>query len=407
MKLRGWLIVGALAAAGVLAWALLKLKDDPPDQKFARVIRETIHSSIPTSGKVEPIEWATARAERGGPVAKIMVQRGQPVAKDQALVEIDSSEARAALAAAKARIAAAYAELAIIERGGRLTDLSDIDTQMKKAQHDLEVAQQERDRTQRLVDKQAAPRMELVAAKQKVDEADIQIHALEEKRKALAASNAGDRASVQARLDDAEAAAKLAQLQIDQSLVRSPIEGTVYEFELKQGAYLNTGDTVAAIGKLDRVRVKVLVDEPDLGHVKMGMQVLVTWDALAGREWKCAIDKTPTEIKTLGSRQVGEAACVVDNLGRDLLPGTNVTAEIRSDTVENALTAPKEAIRTEHGQTGVYVLNGQQIAWKAVKTGVATVTRQQIEGIEEGAAIALFSEKPLHDGQLVKPAVSQ
>ncbi len=322
-------------------------------------------------------------------------------------MEIDSSEARAALASAHARIAAAHAELAIIERGGRLTDLADIDTQMKKAQHDLDVAQQERDRVQRLVDKQAAPRMELTSANQKVDEVQLLIKALQEKRVALAAATAGDRTSAQARLEDAEAAAKLAQLQIDQSVVRSPIEGTVYEFELKPGAYLNTGDTVAAIGKLDRVRVKVLVDEPDLGHVKMGMPVLVTWDALAGREWKCEIDKTPTEIKPLGSRQVGEAACLVDNPGRDLLPGTNVTAEIRSETVENALTAPKEAIRTEHGQTGVYVLNGQQIAWKPVKTGVATVTRQQVEGIEEGAAIALFSEKPLRDGEIVKPAISQ
>ena len=407
MRLRGWLILGSLTGAGVLAWALLGLKADPPDQKFARVVRETIHSSIPTSGKVEPIEWAAARAERGGPVAKIMVQRGQQVAKDQALVEIDSNEARASLASAKAHIAAAYAELAIIERGGRLTDLNDIDTQMTRARHDLEVAQQERDRVQRLVDKQAAPRMELLAAQHKVDDAQLGIGALEEKRKALAASSAGDRAPVQARLDDAEAAAKLAQLQIDQSVVRSPIEGTVYEFDLKQGAYLSTGDTVAAIGKLDRVRVKVLVDEPDLGHVKMGMPVLVTWDAIAGREWNCDIDKTPTEIKPLGSRQVGEAACVVPNPDHQLLPGTNVTAEIRSETVENALTVPKEAIRSEHGQTGVYVLNNQQIAWKPVKTGVATVTRQQIDGVAEGAEIALFSEKPLHDGEIVKPTISQ
>ena len=155
---------------------------------------------------------------------------------------------------------------------------------MNGAQHDLEVAQRDFEQVQRLVDKEAAPRMELTTAKQRVDEAQIQIHALEEKRKAMAQSASGDHAAAKARLDDAEAAAKLAQLQIDQSVVRSPIEGTVYEFELKPGAYLNTGETVASIGKLDRVRVKVLVDEPDLGHVKMGMPVSITWDAIAGRE---------------------------------------------------------------------------------------------------------------------------
>ena len=41
----------------------------------------------------------------------------------------------------------------------------------------------------------------------------------------------------------------------------------MYQFDLKPGAYLNAGDMVATIGRLDRVRVKVYVDEPDLGRV--------------------------------------------------------------------------------------------------------------------------------------------
>ena len=76
-----------------------------------------------------------------------------------------------------------------------------------------------------------------------------------------------------------------AETQIEQSIVRAPIEGTVYQFDLKPGAYLNAGDTVASIGRLDQVRVNVNVDEPDLGHVAVGMPVIITWDALAGRQW--------------------------------------------------------------------------------------------------------------------------
>jgi multidrug efflux pump subunit AcrA (membrane-fusion protein) len=99
---------------------------------------------------------------------------------------------------------------------------------------------------------------------------------------------------------------------------------------------------------------------------------------------------------------VGEVACVIRNPDRGLLPGTNVTVEIRSQTVAGALTIPKEALRTEHGQTGVYLLNGDAIAWKPVTPGVSNTTRVQVDGLNEGDAVALFSEKPLRSGMVVE-----
>jgi HlyD family secretion protein len=400
MRLRSWLILFALVAAGVLTWALLKLKNEPPEVKFARVTRETIHSSISTNGKVEPIEWAAARAERAGPVVKILVERGRYVVKDAPLVEMDASEANAALVAAKARIAQAKSELAVIERGGRSTELSEISSSLTKAQHDLSVAKDEYERTKRLVAKNAAARIEEIVAKQKVDDAELAIHALDQKKAALATSS--DRTPVLARIDDGEAAVRLAETQIRQSIIRSPIEGTVYQFDLKQGAYLNPGDTIATVGQLDRVRVYVHVDEPDLGRVSVGMPVIITWDALPGRTWNGEVDKPPTQVVALGTRQVGEVACVIHNPNHDLLPGTNVTVEIRSETVEHAVTIPKEGVRTERAQTGVFLLNGEQLVWKPIKPGIANTTRTQVEGLNEGDAVALFSEKPLKDGMQVK-----
>lgn len=400
MKLRGWLILIALAGAGVLLWALLKFKSEPAEVHFAKVTRETIHSSISTNGKVEAIETGTARAERAGPVVKMMVERGRNVAKDTPLVELDSSEASAALIAARARIAQAKADLAVIDRGGRAVELAQIASEMEKAAHDLEVAQKAYQSAQNLEAKQAGTKMDTLAAKQRVEDAQLQIKSIEQKKAALAVS--ADRAPVQARLDDAEAAARLAEIQIRQSIVRAPIEGTVYQFDLKPGAYLNAGEIVATIGRLDRVRVNVFVDEPDLGHVSVGMPVIMTWDALAGRTWTGEVDKTATQIVANGTRQVGEVACVIRNPDRDLLPGTNVNVEIRSETVDNAITIPKEAVHTEHGQTGVYLLNGTQLAWKQIKTGVANTTRVQVEGLNLGDAVAVFSEKPLKDGMVLK-----
>jgi HlyD family secretion protein len=401
MKPRVLLWLLAVGVVIALTWSLVNWRNQPPEIPFAKVVRESIVSSVSTNGKVEPIDWAPARAERSGAVVAILIERGKHVEQDAPLVEIDASDAKADLASAQARIEQAHAELAVLEKGGRATDLADISGGIEKAKLDLGTAQNDFESFTRLQAKGAATKLEVQTAKQRVEAAQLQIRSYEQKRVALVA--APDKSAALARLHDAESAAKLAEQRIKQSSVRAPISGTVYQFDLKRGAYLNAGDTVASIGKLERVRVNVYVDEPDLGRVTRGMPVSITWDALAGRSWKGEVDKTPTQIEALGSRQVGQVLCVIANPDRDLLPGTNVTAEIRAESVQNALTIPREAIRRELGQAGVFVLSGERVAWKKITMGIGNTTRAQVEGVNEGDSIALPTEKSLKEGMIVKP----
>ncbi|HEY6344189.1 MAG TPA: efflux RND transporter periplasmic adaptor subunit [Bryobacteraceae bacterium] len=398
-----WLLLAALAGLIVAGWRIDKWRNQPPDISFAKVTREWIASTVPTNGKVEPVEWAIARADRAGAVEEIRVQRGQYVKADAPLVELDNSEARAERAAAQSRIEQIKAELETLSKGGRATDLSDISSGLDRAHLDLETAQKDYDALTRLEKQQAATPLEVAAARERVDRARIQIQSFEDKKAALVAPP--DRASAQARLQDAQAALRLAEDHIRQSEIRAPIEGFVYQFDLKRGAYLNAGDPVASIGRLERVNVKVYVDEPDLGRVAKGMQVSITWDALPGRVWMGAVDKTPVQIVALGSRQVGEVVCLIENPHRDLLPGSNVNAEIRTESVDNALTIPKEALRREGGQTGVYLLEDSHLAWRPVKVGVNNTTRTQVEGLQEGDAVALLNDKPLRDGMEVRAVI--
>ncbi len=394
-----WIFVVIALAAG--AWAIIVARNQPAEVPFAKAMRESIVSSVPTNGKVEPIEWAEARAGRAGPVQKILIQRGQQVMEGAPLVELDSSEAKADLAVAQARVAQARADLEVLERGGRAADLAGISGELDRARLDLSAAKRDHDSLARLAQKQAATQYEVTQAQERVDRAEQQIRALEQKKSALVSSP--DQASAEAKLKDAQAAVTLAQDRIRLSVVPAPVSGTVYQFDLRPGAYLNAGDLVAAIGRLDRVRVKVFVDEPDLGRVMKGLPVVITWDALPGHTWMGQVDRTPTEIVPLGTRQVGEVLCVIENPKNDLLPGTNVNAEIRTDRAANALTVPKEAIRHESGKTGVYVLEGQAVAWKSVTLGVNNTTRTQVDGLQDGDAVALPSGKPLKNGMVVSP----
>ncbi len=393
-----WLLI-LLAAAGTLV-GLQFWKKQPPEVHFVRVTREAISSSVPTNGKVEPITWAVARAERSGAAGKILIHRGQDVAQDAPLLGMDSTEAHADLAAAQARIAQIRADLDLIERGGRATDLAEISSGIDRARLDLQVALKEHDALARLETKQAATAMEVAKAKERVDAAQLQIHSLEQKRAALSTA-APDRAAVQARLQEAEAARALAEQRIRTSLIRAPIGGTVYQFDLKPGAFLNAGDPVATIGRLDRVRVTVYVDEPDLGSVAKGLPVFITWEAKRGRQWNGMVDQIPTQIVALGTRQVGEVVCVIENPDRDLLPGTNVDVKIVAQSVGNALTVPKEAVQN----STVFLLDGDHVVLKKVTVGVSNTTRVQVEGLQDGAAVAVSPDKPLKDGMAVKPVL--
>jgi HlyD family secretion protein len=244
--------------------------------------------------------------------------------------------------------------------------------------------------------------MEERAAADKVRQTQLEIDGLEKRRAALVSPPEIEAA--QARLKDAEAAARLAAERSAGASVRAPIAGEVYGLAVRSGAYLNAGDLVANVGTLDRLRVRVYVDEPLLGRVKLGQPVAIRWEALPGKMWSGVVERMPASIETLGSRQVGEVVCVIENPGRDLIPGNNVDAEIRTAVADGALTIPKETLRHDAQGDYVFLLRGDAVERRNVKTGVANVTQAQIvEGLNQGDSIALPTDVPLKPGERVQP----
>jgi HlyD family secretion protein len=402
-RARSWLTVVLIAVTAVAVW-ILSRRTAPPEVDFVKVTRETIVNSLGTNGKVEPIEWQPARAERAGTITRVFIARGQHVRKDEPLVELDTRVANAELGKAQAAIKQAKTQEQVVAQGGRITERQQVDADLARAQLDLDVAQKQKAALERLVAQQAATRVDLDNARQTVDQLQLRIHALEQHKAALVTGSDRDIAS--ARLQEAESAAAVARVNLDLSVIRAPMDGTVYDFDLKAGAFLNPGDAVAKVGKLDRVRVAVYVDEPDVGKVHKGEAVIITWDALPGHQWKGEVDKLPTQVAPLGTRQVGEVGCVIENPQRDLLPNANINADIQAAVVPNALVLPKEAFRREGADTGVFLLQGERVEWRKVKLGVSSYTKSQVlSGLEEGDAVALPTEKAIKSGSKVEAVI--
>jgi HlyD family secretion protein len=302
--------------------------------------------------------------------------------------------------AATAREAQARADLSTLQAGGSTAEIAELEGNLHRLHSDRDAAQKNLESLDRLAQKQAATPYEASQARQAVASLDVQIQSLEARRKALVGR--GDIGAAEARLQEAAANLALAKSHLTRSLVRAPMAGTIYDLPARVGAYLNSGDLVARLGKLDPVRVKVYVDEPELGRVATGQKVRITWDGLASREWNGIVASRPSEIVALGSRQVGEVLCTIDNPGRELAPGTNVNAFILTQIVENALTVPKTAIRRDNG-AGVFVLQPDKtVKWQPVTIGISDALRVEVQsGLKDGDAVVVSTDQALKTGDPV------
>ena len=375
----------ALAYAG---WSVNKWRNRPPEVEFIKIGRKRIVELLATNGKIEPVEWAAARAEMAGPVERVLVQKGQTVAAAAPMVELEANETRAALESAEARVALIRSEIDTLSRGGRAADLVVLDGQLGAARQEQAAAKKEADVLAGLAAKNAATTYEVTQARDRMDRATQLISSMEARRGSFV--TAADKTGAEARLRDALSAVTLAKEQLALATVPSPMAGIVYSFDLRKGAFLARGDQVALVGRLERVRALIYVDEPELGRVEPGRAVTITWDAKPGREWKGVVEKMPTQVAPLGNRQVGEVQCRVENPDSDLLPGANVTASIRVAAVDEAVALPKIALRRENGESGVYLLAGDKIVWRAIKTGISSaVDTQVVSGLQLGDWVAL------------------
>ena len=70
-----------------------------------------------------------------------------------------------------------------------------------------------------------------------------------------------------------------------------------------------------------------------------------------GRTWQGSVNTIPSTVKLLGTRNVGETTCVVDNQDLRLLPNINVGVTIVTAEHHDALTVPREAVRLDNNKT--------------------------------------------------------
>lgn len=388
-----------LAAVGIL-WLALR-EPAPPEVPFARARRQTLISLLTTNGRAEPASWEAVRAARAGRVLRVAVERGARVAAGDLLVELEDGEARAALQSASARAEAARAELRLLEQGGRAAERAQLEGLIAKLAVELEAARRDEAALERLAGQGAAARIELEQARDRGRQLAGELEAQRKRLGALVAET--DLEAARARVKEAEAALEAARLRLQQCQIRAPRAGAVYELAVREGDWVEAGGLVARVGEIERLRIVIFVDEPELGRVRAGLPVQISWDALPERRWHASVERLPTQVVPMGTRMVGEVWAMCDNPSQDLPPGANVNVRIRSQVVDNAITIPKAALRRQGDQLGVLVLEGGRLAWRGVEIGATSEVDAEVRrGVHAGEAVALPVDRPLRAGMAVR-----
>src|SRR5207253_9346172 len=133
---------------------------------------------------------------------------------------------------------------------------------------------------------------------------------------------------VHAQAAEAQALYDAAQNLLHNANVAAPFDGMVYALPVRESAYVNQGELVAAVADLKKIQVRAFVDEPEIGRLAPGESVQVTWDGLPDRTWTGKITRVPTTVSVHGNRNVGEFTSQVDNSDLKLLPNTNVNVTV-------------------------------------------------------------------------------
>ena len=356
---RTWLRRGLVAGAVVLAVVLLKvtvLRPDPVSVTVVPVARGPVEETVAGSraGTVKSRRRATLSPEVGGRVERLAVRKGERVKKGDVLVRIVDDDVRAQLVLAeKSLVVAEAAE--------------------REACRAAEQAVRDLRRTESLA------REEVLSL------------GLLEKAQTEAGMTAAACEAARARVGQARASLEVARVAVGKTVLRAPFDGVVAELSTEEGEWVTPsppGLPIPPVVELfdpDDTYVSAPLDEVDVGRVKEGATVRVTFDAYPGRTFAGKVTRVSDYV--LDQREQNRTFEVEVNLedaafARTLLPGTSADVVVVLARKEDALRVPSYAL-LPGGK--VLVLSMDRLASAKVEVGLRGAEWAEVlSGLSEG-----------------------
>ena len=366
--------VALWTGARLYGWQTLSSFAATPDQRYITAPLDVgdIVKAITSTGTINATVNVEVGSQLSGLVAKVfcdfndLVKAGQPLAElDQSslIAKVNEAEAELKVARTAAEGVRRKVQRAAIAVQDAKSQTAVLEARIAIAQASYEAAQANLRRKQLLQSKGAGTAAELDDARTRLEGAEAALREAEAIRSAhdnvIAAAQA-DLRSAQSDLDTAiasipekDALLQLAQIDLDRSVIRSPINGVVVGRKVNQGQTLATtmeAKTVFIVaGDLHKMEVDAKVDEADIGKIKTGQDAVFTVDAFPGHQFPAQvrqIRKAPEVKQNVVTYTVVLSA---DNVDEELMPGMTALVNIVVDKETSVLRAPLAALRYAPG----------------------------------------------------------
>lgn len=351
------LLAVILAAAALWAlWhfygeRLLAPDDDTETSAFtvAPAERGDLRLTVSATGVVTPLVEVEVKSKAGGEIRTFPFREGDRLRKGQIVVTLDPETE-------KSRVNQATADTLMAE--GRLDKarIAERDARLKLK------------RTTRLFKNG-------VISRQDLDDAEIAL------AKAVSDVKIAEAELIRAREALSEAQKRLADTQ-----VRSPITGTILKKFVEEGQVISStlssaseGTPLFTMADLDRLNVKAMVDEVDIGAVREGQEAIITVDAWPDRAFTGKVTRILPQGRVERTVTVFDVEIGVEDRDRELLkPGMTAGVEIVTEVRRGVLLAPAEAVRTKSGKTVVHVVRAGRPVAVEVETGKTDGVKTEI-----------------------------
>jgi HlyD family secretion protein len=349
-----------------------------------------------------------------GKVAWIGVEKADRVKKDQVLVRLEDEEYRAQLQQYQGNLGSLEAKLAEMEHGSRPEEIAKAKADVETARADLVDAQVTLKRTKDLVDEKVMARQTLDDQQAKYDSALARVASADRTYELVRLGPRKEQIdAVRAQIEQAKGSLAYAQTQLDNTVIKAPIAGTILERNVEKGEFVTTGFVgdkgakgyVVSIADLKDLQVELDINQNDFAKLGPKQEGIVTTDAYPDRKYKGVIE----EISPEANRQKATVQVKVRVLEPDdyLRPEMNASvafvAPDKGPVTQRAkpiVVVPSSAIRD--GAVFV-ILDGKAVRKQVVVSGTNAQGTQVESGLIGGEDLVLNPPADLKDGQKVHP----
>lgn len=200
-------------------------------------------------------------------------------------------------------------------------------------------------------------------------------------------------------LDKLEADIELVKAHIAQTELRAPFDGIVGLRKVSEGAFANTGTSLARLTKISPIKIDFSVNEKHSNNIKPGTVInfSIEGDQKSYTAKVYAVETTLDE-KTLSLKA---RALYANSLGK-LKPGHSASIEIVLREINNAVVIPSIASVAEMGRDIAYIYKNGKAKQVELKKGLRTASSVQvIDGLSVGDTLLVTGVMQLRDGSAV------